>query len=73
MSWRSLYDHWAEIILDIHELFGVDLDDDDVRARISWHWFETRVEGLIGAPPRAWFPDGHAIPSNRLQWALSDY
>lgn len=58
-----LWEHWDAIILDIHEQYGVDLDRD--ARSVSWHWFLSRVEGLLSQP---WSEEK---PPNRLRWALS--
>lgn len=58
-----LWEHWDAIILDIHEQYGVDLDRD--ASAVSWHWFLSRVEGLLSQP---WSEEN---PPNRLRWALS--
>ena len=70
ITWKELYQYWSSIKLDFQEQFGVDLDDDEQRARVSWHWFSFRVAGLIASPPRAFAPNRKPLPSNRLQWAL---
>lgn len=59
--------------MDIHETFGRDLDDPDDLARTTWHWFTSRVVGLLTAPPVGVAPNGRVIPPNRLQLALQTY
>ena len=68
--WSTLYDFWDEIKLDIHEAFGVDLDVEEQRKKVSWHWLESRIGGLLDAPPVALTADGRPVPRNRLQWSL---
>jgi len=65
--WRDILSRWSAIKLDIHEVFGVDLDDPDVRARKSWGWAIARIEGLLTMPCRLITPGGKARPANRLQ------
>ena len=65
--WTKLYEHWEDIKLDIHEAYGVDLDRD---TSVSWHWFESRLGGLLTMPYRGYAPDGAPIAANRLQLAL---
>ena len=65
--WAKLYKHWEDIKLDVHEVYGVDLDRDP---GVSWHWFESRLGGLLSMPPRGYTLDGAPIAANRLQLAL---
>lgn len=68
--WSTLFRFWDEIKVDINETFGRDLDDPATCARTPWHWFESRLGGLLSAPPRGVAPDGTVLPANRLQLAL---
>lgn len=70
IAWRDLLEAWDAIKLDVLEVFHTDLDRADHRERISWHWLEFHIGGLIEAPPTAFGPDGRPLPANRLQWAL---
>ena len=70
VRWADLFDNWGAIKLDLLEVFHVDLDRDDHRAAISWHWLVFHIGGLLEDPPHAFGPDGRPLPANRLQWAL---
>ena len=65
-----LYDNWDIIKLDMLEQYGRDLDDPEVAARTSWHWFEDHLGGLMSMPIKAVAPSGRPLAPNRLQLAL---
>lgn len=68
--WAVLYDNWDIIKLDMLEQYGRDLDDPEVVARTSWHWFEDHLGGLMSMPIKAVAPSGRPLAPNRLQLAL---
>lgn len=71
IAWARIFGLLDVVVLDVHETYRVDLDDDAVRSRLSWHWFVSRVRGLLSAPVTAYRPDGYPLPPNRLVRAIS--
>lgn len=71
-NWIEVLQHWGLVEADLHEHYGIDLDD-PVLANRTWRWFRVRVLGLIDAPP-VWIPTDkgfRAVPSTRLGLALN--
>lgn len=67
-SWARLLGELLEDIKsDILEMFGVDVD----REEVSWHWFAAKLATLLSAPAQAYRPDGYPLPRTRLQAALN--
>ena len=66
--------HWRLIEADLHDVYGIDVNDDDLLSRRSWRWLRVRIGGLLEMPPTfAPYGDGKvaAIPSTRLGYALN--
>ena len=71
---------WDLVEADLHQTFGIDVEDRTMMARRSWRWLQVRVRGLVDAPP-AYVPVPFgdeqqqgvkllAIPQTRLGYAL---
>ncbi|WP_018793575.1 hypothetical protein [Salinispora arenicola] len=52
MTWTDILHHWAAIEADLHEVYGIDVEDPDVMRRRSWRWLRVRVAGLLAADTR---------------------
>jgi len=46
----DVLDHWPLVVLDLHELYGADIDD--VTLVRPWPWWRDRIWGLLGADTR---------------------
>lgn len=58
-----LFEHWRHIEADLHQFYGIDLDDPDRRPR-SWRWLKVRIIGLVAVESRiarALAPDDDSI------------
>lgn len=49
---------------DLHDVYGIDLDDPQLLAGRSWPWLRLRIRGLLTRPMSPW-----SIPT-RVQAAL---
>ncbi|MBG0560729.1 hypothetical protein [Actinoplanes aureus] len=52
MSWLDLLTHWVHIEADLHERYGVDVEDRAVMRSRSWRWLQTRIVGLLSVESR---------------------
>jgi len=67
---------WDECAADLHERFGIDVEDDELMLGRSWFWLKDRILALLATPPTVQVKVGkkskHVIlPATRLQWALN--
>ncbi|MEU5945141.1 hypothetical protein ABZ793_06210 [Micromonospora sp. NPDC047465] len=44
--------HWRLIEADLHDVYGVDVEDRRLMQRRSWRWLEVRITGLLSADTR---------------------
>lgn len=44
--------HWGAAELDLHEVWGVDVEDDALMTARSWRWLELRLSDLVLHGPR---------------------
>lgn len=70
ISWRRILELFPLIEQDLHDVYGIDMDADDILRKRSWRWLQARISGLINAPPIV-SPDGRLVPSTRLGWAIN--
>lgn len=47
MTWADLLARWPLIECDLHDVYGIDLDDDRVMTGRTWRWLRTRIVGLL--------------------------
>lgn len=59
-----ILDVFSLVEADLHEVYGIDLEDPRL-ARRSWRWLRIKIIGLLTAPP-IFRPDGVVVPSTRL-------
>lgn len=52
LTWPVLFERWALIEADLHEVYGIDLDDEHLMATRTWRWLRTRIAGLISTNTR---------------------
>ncbi len=46
--WRQIVFHWrTDVACDLHEVYGIDLDDWDFLRTRDWGWLRARIEGLL--------------------------
>jgi hypothetical protein len=61
-TWADVLKFWALIEADLHERYGIDVDDRAVLRARSWRWLQVRILGLLSAETRlhrALFPEQH--------------
>ncbi|MFD0595090.1 hypothetical protein ACFQZ4_24190 [Catellatospora coxensis] len=44
--------HWALVEADLHERYGIDVDDRALMRARSWRWLSTRIVGLLAEDTR---------------------
>lgn len=57
----------------MHDVYGIDVDDDDLLSRRSWRWLNVRIAGLLECPPvLVPYGDGKltSVPATRTGYAL---
>ncbi|WP_188197215.1 hypothetical protein [Nonomuraea sp. SYSU D8015] len=47
MSWLDLLSRWELVEADLHQVFGIDLDQSSALRGRSWRWLRTRIAGLL--------------------------
>lgn len=43
---------WGLIEADLHERYGIDVEDDNLLSRRSWRWLRVRISGLLAVESR---------------------
>ncbi|WP_036377576.1 hypothetical protein [Micromonospora sp. ATCC 39149] len=43
---------WALVEADLHDVYGVDVEDRALMRARSWRWLEVRITGLLSADTR---------------------
>ena len=67
---QVLIDHWPLIVLDLHDMYGIDVSNHELMRSRTWGWLQDRISGLVNAPPII-TATGHAVPATRLGWELN--
>lgn len=67
IGWGSILAHWGLIEADLHDVYGIDVED-GILDRRSWRWLEQRIAGLMAS--RSVAPSGDLVPTTRIGWAL---
>ena len=50
-TWIDIFKHWDHVVLDLHEVYGTDVDSGVLHQR-SWPWLELRIGGLLARDTR---------------------
>lgn len=51
LTWEQLLQQWPLIEADLHQVYGIDVEDGILRER-PWRWFQARVLGLLSCESR---------------------
>jgi hypothetical protein len=51
LSWQRLLEQWALIEADLHDTYGIDVEDGILRRR-TWRWLQIRILGLLSCDSR---------------------
>lgn len=51
-TWTQLLEVWALIEADLHEVYGVDVGDEQLLRDRSWAWLRVRILGLLSTQGR---------------------
>lgn len=51
VTFGDIFTHWNAAELDLHEVFGVDVESGILSHR-SWRWLKIRLLDLLGSPTR---------------------
>lgn len=46
-----IFDNWQHVEADLHQVYGVDLDDPALKRR-TWRWLKLRIAGLCSTECR---------------------
>lgn len=60
---------WSLVEADLHDRYGIDLDEPGLLERRSWRWLRVRVEQLLTVPPSQY--GRAAIHNTRIGHALA--
>ncbi len=74
MTWARLLNEWESVAADLHERFGVDVEDDTLMLSRSWFWLADRIGALLATPPALQYRSSRKsllLPATRIQWALN--
>jgi hypothetical protein len=52
VTWAQILDRWELVEADLHETFGIDMEDRDQLRSRSWRWLHVRITGLLSANTR---------------------
>lgn len=52
LTYRWIAEHWDTVAVDLHHLYGVDVDDPEIEYGRSWGWLRARIAGLMTARSR---------------------
>ena len=50
VTWVAIFARWRLVLADLHQWYGVDLDDPEFSEHRSWAWLRDRVVGLLSEP-----------------------
>jgi len=48
-QWSDIFERWSTVELDLHEIFGLDLEVPGLLRHRSWRWLQVRIAGLFSA------------------------
>lgn len=47
MTWAEILDRWELVEADLHQVYGIDMEDRALLRARSWRWLRTRIAGLL--------------------------
>ena len=47
MTWTDILSRWRLVEADLHQVYGIDIDDRHLLRRRTWRWLEARILGLL--------------------------
>jgi hypothetical protein len=47
-----LLQQWVLIEADLHQVYGIDVEDDGLLRRRTWRWLQLRILGLLSTESR---------------------
>lgn len=50
MTWADLLERWDLVEADLHQAYGIDMEDRELLRRRSWRWLRVRIAGLLSDP-----------------------
>nr|WP_239159997.1 hypothetical protein [Virgisporangium ochraceum] len=52
VHWSDILTRWHLVEADLHETYGIDVEQPDLLRHRSWRWLRTRIVGLLSADTR---------------------
>lgn len=52
VTWEQILTRWDLVEADLHETYGIDLDQPRLLPRHTWRWLQSRIIGLLSADTR---------------------
>ncbi|GAA5056471.1 hypothetical protein [Streptomyces similanensis] len=52
MTWRQILAEWPLVENDLHDQYGIDVEEPGLLQSRSWRWLRTRIFGLLSADSR---------------------
>lgn len=52
VSWAEILTNWRLVEADLHDVYGIDVEDRELMRSRSWRWLEVRITGLLAADTR---------------------
>jgi hypothetical protein len=56
---------WPAVAADLHQVYGIDVDDEVLLGARSWPWLRSRITQLLALPP-TFTPDGRVVQATRV-------
>jgi len=50
-SWIDIFDNWGLVEADLHDRFGIDIEDRVLMRSRPWRWLKSRILALFSVPP----------------------
>ncbi|XVU25812.1 hypothetical protein ACQPZJ_01770 [Actinoplanes sp. CA-054009] len=52
MTWADILTRWRTVEADLHQVYGIDLDEPGLLRRRTWRWLEGKILGLLDTKSR---------------------
>lgn len=62
ITWARILRVWSHVENDLHDMYGIDLDDTALMQSRTWRWLRTRISGLLTTRTSRTF---HALVESR--------